>query len=278
MSWYLMHRGWMDHPAFKREAYTQREAWEWLIASALYVDSPINISSNPVLLKRGQLSYSLRYLAKAWGWDIGRVRRTLKHFERWNFIVTEKDTEQTIITICNYEKYQSSQKENDTETQRHETQLQDTYAHKSDTNKKEQNTKKEIKEEEEKETLEKAVALWNEIATANKLPTCQVFSDDRKKALRKRLKECGGLDGWRAALEIVTSSDFLMGRRTSFRATFDFLTKKANFAKVMEGNYTNTGGQNGTVSGTSQKPTSSPIDAMFAGFAHAKTTNDISGF
>jgi hypothetical protein len=106
---YLMHRGWLDHPVFGgvREPYCRRAAWAWLIDHAVYEEVKVGVASKVVTLQRGQLSYSLRYLANAWGWDDPKVRRFLTRLVGEMMIDTATDAGQTIITIKNYEQYQS---------------------------------------------------------------------------------------------------------------------------------------------------------------------------
>lgn len=87
--------------------------------------------------------------------------------------------------------------------------------------------------------LQVCVDLYNDMAAQTGLPACQVLSDARKTSLAARLKECGGMDGWKVVLEIVASSDFLTGKKTDFKATFDFILQKSSFIKIMEGNYNN---------------------------------------
>ena len=111
MSYYLMHRKWMDSDVFKNEPHTEREAWCWLIEKAIFSDEyTIKIKESPAKLKRGQLSYSIRYLAKAWGWKPNRVLTFLKKLKKWNMIQTVNQTGQTVITISNYKKYQTVDK------------------------------------------------------------------------------------------------------------------------------------------------------------------------
>jgi len=82
---------------------------------------------------------------------------------------------------------------------------------------------------------------YNSLAYDMGLPVVQVRSDKRKKALRERLKECGGIDGWTACLEKVRASKFLTGdNKNAWKADFDFITTKSKFAKIMEGSYDNT--------------------------------------
>lgn len=84
------------------------------------------------------------------------------------------------------------------------------------------------------------------------LPRIKLLSDSRKQALRNRWRQAAvdlgryelsdaeaGLDWWARYFASVESSDFLTGRAGSFTAGFDWLLKQANFAKVIEGNYTN---------------------------------------
>ncbi len=57
--------------------------------------------------------------------------------------------------------------------------------------------------------------------------------------LDRRLQECGGLDGWRHALDKIENSDFLSGKSTNWKADFDFVIKAQSFTKIMEGSYDN---------------------------------------
>ena len=62
----------------------------------------------------------------------------------------------------------------------------------------------------------------------------------RRKSLRNRLSECGGIEGWNAALAKVRASDFLRGDNDrGWIADFDFLLQQKSFTKLMEGAYDN---------------------------------------
>ena len=71
------------------------------------------------------------------------------------------------------------------------------------------------------------------------IPQIRGLSDTRKKALVSRAKEHGGLKELEAVIDRVVASDFLSGRKTDFCASFDWIFKKANFIKILEGNYDN---------------------------------------
>ena len=93
--------------------------------------------------------------------------------------------------------------------------------------------------------LKQAMAVWNDMAVQHGLPQAQRLSNQRGRKLRKRLAECGGLDGWREACGKVAASAFLRGETTDWRADFDFLLQQSKFSKLMEGGYDNGRGNSG---------------------------------
>ena len=89
-----------------------------------------------------------------------------------------------------------------------------------------------------KDTFLQAIEIWNSMATQAGLPLVQVLTERRKVSLRKRLAECGGLDGWAIACDKVQESPFLTGENErQWKATFDFLLKPSKFTLLMEGGY-----------------------------------------
>lgn len=84
-----------------------------------------------------------------------------------------------------------------------------------------------------------AVDAWNAMASRTGLPHVQRLTEPRKRALRARLTEAGGLDGWKTALAKVEASPFLCGRtgKREWRADFDFVLQPKSFTKLMEGAY-----------------------------------------
>lgn len=94
---------------------------------------------------------------------------------------------------------------------------------------------------------ERIKGLFNE--SLPELPAITRMSDGRKKALRARWIEettrlgittqDAGIAHFKAFFERVKRSDFLTGRKTDWRADFDWLIKAANFLKTLEGKYDN---------------------------------------
>lgn len=99
-------------------------------------------------------------------------------------------------------------------------------------------TKKEREEGGDLKDLDLAVELYNFTAREIGISVVQKLSATRKKHLRARLKDCDGLEGWKAALEILSNSNFCKGENErGWKADFDFLVKESSFIKLMEGKY-----------------------------------------
>jgi uncharacterized protein YdaU (DUF1376 family) len=82
-----------------------------------------------------------------------------------------------------------------------------------------------------------AVAMYNTAAEHAGWPKVAKLTPARAKSLRARLKECGGLEGWQAALRRAYASDFC---REGWRAFgFDSLISQQKFTRLMEGSYDN---------------------------------------
>ncbi|BAQ71230.1 hypothetical protein NHU_04108 [Rhodovulum sulfidophilum] len=116
--------------------------------------------------------------------------------------------------------------------------------------------------------IEDAITLFNETAERVGLARVQKLTPARRQALKARLREVGGVGGWREAMRRVEASDFLSGRSRdpthSWRCNFDFLVKQANFTKLMEGNYDNRSGGLGPATPGRGGPGSGLFDACAA--------------
>ena len=108
-----------DHNMFPDETMSQREAWLWMLNEAVWKDCSVKTNNGPVHLSRGQLSFSIRFMAKKFHWSINKVRRFLARLSDGLMIVSTSNTSvnsgQLVITICNYNKYQDGKNPSDTE-------------------------------------------------------------------------------------------------------------------------------------------------------------------
>lgn len=114
---FAVDRGWFEHPMFAAEPFTEREAWAWLIAEAAWKDRARRIEKYVVELKRGQLGASIRHLARIWQWKRGKVERFLNRLKTETMIGTDARHGITIITVCNYNRYQRVSLPDQTQTE-----------------------------------------------------------------------------------------------------------------------------------------------------------------
>ena len=110
MSYFKVYRGWRDNPVFRGE-YDKASAWLWMIEHAAWKPRRFDIKGKAVTLERGQLVASLRFMAEVWGWKKDKVARYLTRLETETMIETATATGETVITICNYDRYQSESSE-----------------------------------------------------------------------------------------------------------------------------------------------------------------------
>lgn len=94
----------------------------------------------------------------------------------------------------------------------------------------------------DRSTEGEAVMAYNALAERLGLPTCQKLTTARRAKLRARLADCGGLDGWNAALEKIKFIPGLHGGHggnghEGWRCNIDFLLTESRFTKLMEGAY-----------------------------------------
>lgn len=110
-----------DHPLFPDEPMSKREAWLWLLNEAAWRECRVKTANGPVTLQRGQLTFSLRFMAQKFKWSINKVRRFLECLQNEYMvgleIGTDANTAQSVITICNYNKYQNGSAQTDTATE-----------------------------------------------------------------------------------------------------------------------------------------------------------------
>jgi hypothetical protein len=110
-------RGIFDHPVFAPEAFTEREAWLWMIAEAAWKPCKARVGRSLVKVERGQFVHSLRFMATRWRWPEARVRRFLGRLSGRRtgdaLVVVLATHEATQVTICNYDKYQDVRRTGD---------------------------------------------------------------------------------------------------------------------------------------------------------------------
>lgn len=240
-------RGIWDDTAFKDQPLTEREAFMWMIMEASWKPREKRIGNCVVWLERGQLAASIRFMAEAWKWQKSTVDRFLKRLKNRDMIGTADGTAINVITICNYDTYQSVPKSSGTaKTPKPGQQRDSTGTNENKDEIREQDTEEEPNgslssgddDPPPPDEVSQALDAYNAAATEVGWPKVQKLTKARATALRARLNEVGGFEGWAHALEKARASPHLCGQNDrSWVANFDFLTRQSSFTKLMEGNY-----------------------------------------
>ncbi len=104
-----LYRGWRDTDGLlPSKEFSDFEAWLWLLENAAWKSrSRFNAKGEQIHLNRGQMHVSVRSLCTAFGWSRKRVVSFLGRIEAVNKVVTKRGQSGTILTICNYDRYQS---------------------------------------------------------------------------------------------------------------------------------------------------------------------------
>lgn len=142
--WFRINRRIFENEIWFAEPFTKAQAWIDLIGNANHKEGSFFIRGNEVKVKRGQIGWSELTMAKRWLWGRNRVRGFLKWLENRQQIEQQKSTITTLITIINYEKYQTD----NTETIQQTIQQTDSRRNTNKNDKNVENTTKQIKEKE----------------------------------------------------------------------------------------------------------------------------------
>lgn len=231
---------WEDTAFPADEPFSRREAWIWLIAEASWKDRERNVGGKVIALPRGSLLAPSRFLAKAWTWSEPKVRRFLADLEERKMVTRVTDAGLTVVTLCNYERYQAAERVSDAPA------TQPRRARDANEKKGERRGK----EEEANASSDAAAAdplafafmAYNAAAERQHWRKATKLTASRRKALSARFGDSGGPEGWLAVLAAAEGSAFLTGRDGSAQGPpgwfdFDWLVNPNNFIKLMEGKY-----------------------------------------
>ncbi|WP_273688435.1 helix-turn-helix domain-containing protein [Ketogulonicigenium vulgare] len=88
--------------------------------------------------------------------------------------------------------------------------------------------------------VQRAFEAYNAAAAQSGWPMAQVLSKSRRSGIAARLRECGGLTGWHAALAKAQASPMCCGQNSrGWVANLDFIIQPKSFTRLMEGTYDN---------------------------------------
>jgi len=227
----------------------------WLICNANYVDgkSLARSGHKRVIVKRGSLVTSVKEIESTLGLTRGSTRNRLKNFVEEGILAIETTNTGSIITICNYDKYQSMEGMEEPAVEpsdNHQTTIRqpsDNHILKKVRKKESKNIQDHCSENEhcdnKAEMANAIVNVWNQTLTSV-LPPVSKLTDKRKKLLGAQLKKYPDIEHWQQACDKVKASDFLTGRSSEWKCNFDWVLNENNRTKILEGNYDNKGSSN----------------------------------
>ena len=193
-----------------------------------------------------EIPYTDQMMAAQFNMPLSTIQLALRTFEQFGMIEVEDD----ILHIANWEKYQNIE---GMERIREQNRLrQAKFKQKlkalpqgnvtdnvtvTQGNATDIDIDKEEDKEREKIDYKGVVALYNSICLS--FPSVKTISVARQKVIRARFK-LYTMDDFKLLFEKAEASDFLKGKNNNdWSATFDWLIKDANMAKVLDGNYDN---------------------------------------
>lgn len=206
--------------------------WTYLLLVATHTEREKMFKGKKTILKPGQLITGRIAIHKHLKISESKVQRVLKNLENEQQIEQQTSNQNRLITILNWNDYQGSEQliEQSVNNKRTTTE-QPVNTYKNDKNVK--NDKKEIYSE--------ISDLYNSICSS--FPKLTKLSDARKKAIKARLNTYT-VDDFKKLFTMAEDSDFLKGKNDrNWSATFDWLIKDSNMAKVLDGNYKNSASQ-----------------------------------
>ena len=102
-------RSFFDHFLWEEEReYSKAEAWVDLVRSASFKDRTQVFKGLTIKLKRGELIASQRFLCTRWNWSRSKVRSYLELLGKEGMISVRKTQGQTVLNLCNYNKFNKS--------------------------------------------------------------------------------------------------------------------------------------------------------------------------
>ena len=247
-------RGIVAHWIWSNPVLFQR--WVWMILSANYDDREVSFCYHRIMLHRGQLAVNLSYLSKIWHVSSQATHKFLVKLEDSGMVTRTVDDKVTVITICNYDRYQLKMGASvDGLVDGADNRMVDQVVNQTN---KDNKIKTEIEKTSDEvlcqvpleldmpETVEKEYISWekfisffNTAMRGKTIPKIRGYhlAEHRKRNIRARIREYGK----DAVIEVVkkaAASSFLNGGGDKgFVADIDWMMGPRNFPKILDGFY-----------------------------------------
>lgn len=215
--------------------------WLMCLMKATHDEKTQVVGNQIIELKAGQFITGRAALSDDFNRDVKKDRRVdgltlfrwLSLFEKMEMLNIKKTNKYSLITVLNWDKYQGRRTSNEQQLNNNRTSDEQQL----NTNKNDKNEKNDKSEKKEDICYQQIADMYNN--TCVSFPRLTKLSDARKKAIKARLKTYTA-DDLQKAFTLAEQSDFLKGANNrNWSATFDWMLKDTNLAKILDGNYTN---------------------------------------
>jgi len=112
--WVKLWREQFSHEISDRKPWCDGYAWSYLYARANYKAGIVNFRNQYIPVERGQFITSEIKLHEIFGWSRRRTNSFLTSLEVRGMCTIKRTKRFIVITICNYEKFQAKEEENET--------------------------------------------------------------------------------------------------------------------------------------------------------------------
>ena len=203
-------------------------------------------NSGGMIFLTENIPYTPKMLADELGFEENTVQLALASLERLNMIVADGG----FFSIAGWEEYQNiegmdkireqnrlrKQKQRARAALPEASHVMSRDSHATDIEEdKDKEINIDIDRDNKRVNYQRIADMYNEICIS--FPKLKSLSESRKKAIKARMNTYGEED-FRTLFEKAEASDFLKGKNNrNWTATFDWLIKDSNMAKVLEGNY-----------------------------------------
>jgi|SRR5699024_7874700 len=109
-NWFSIHRSIKKHWLFQEErTYSRFEAWFFILMETNHSEVKQPIGNQIVTIERGQFFTSKLKLSEKFNWSRKKLDAFLRMLERDNMVHIKSTTKYTVITVVNYDFYQSDE-------------------------------------------------------------------------------------------------------------------------------------------------------------------------
>ncbi|MGL6121413.1 MAG: hypothetical protein ACRC0V_13030 [Fusobacteriaceae bacterium] len=145
LGWIKLHRKIIDNFLYPKKEFSRFEAWIDLLLISNHKPNKIMIKNETFDCMRGQTIRSIETYQKRWSWTAQKVRSFFELLKKNNMIEIKTNSKTTILTICNYDSYQSEQQtDNKQITNGHQTDNKHLTTNKNEKNENNENNEKNI--------------------------------------------------------------------------------------------------------------------------------------